>query len=206
MSLYLVLEGTDGVGKSVQAKRLCQWLREQGKEPLHLREPGSTPVGEALRRVLLDPETGGLSPLTEALMFSAARCQLLQDQIAPALASGRTVVVERCFLSTLVYQGMAPADGERVPIDLLRNLTAQLHRDLWPDAIFLLDMEPDESARRLGDREDRIEGRGADYRKRVRDGFLKLAEGNPRIHVVDSSHPLDHVQKALREQVSKLEA
>ena len=206
MSLYLVLEGPDGAGKSVQAKQLCQWLREQGKEPLHLREPGSTPVGEALRKVLLDPGTGRLSPLTEALMFSAARCQLLQDQISPALASGRTVVVERCFLSSLVYQGMAPPERERVPIELLQELTTHVHRDLWPDAIFLLDVEPDESARRLGDRQDRIEGRGADFRSRVREGFLKLAEGNRSIHVVDSSQPLSDVQKALREQVSNLEA
>ncbi len=190
----------------MQAKQLCQWLRERGREPLHLREPGSTPVGEALRKVLLDPSTGSLFPLTEALMFSAARSQLLQDQIAPALASGRTVVVERCFLSTLVYQGMAPADGERVPIDLLRTLTAQMHGDLWPDAIFLLDVEPDESARRLGNREDRMEGLGADHRKRVREGFLKLAEGNPRMHVVDSSKPVKEVQEALRKQVSKLGA
>ncbi len=204
MSLYLVLEGADGAGKSVQAVQLCQWLREHGKEPLHLREPGSTPVGEALRKVLLDPSTGRLSPLTEALMFSAARFQLLQDQIAPALSAGRTVVVERCFLSSLVYQGMAPAKSERVPMELLRELTAHLHRDLWPDAIFLLDLEPDESAARLGDREDRMEGQSAAYRKRVREGFLKLSEGNPRMHVVDSSQPLEDVQRALREQVSNL--
>lgn len=203
MSLYLVLEGPDGSGKSVQAHSLCEWLRAQGQVTCHLREPGSTPVGEALRRVLLDPTSGDLAAVTEALLFSAARAQLLRDQIAPALASGRTVVVERCFVSTLVYQGLAPEERDRVPMDWLRTLTAQVHGDLWPDAIFLLDLDPQASAARSEGR-DRIESRGAGFRARVRDGFLHVASSDPRIHVVDSSRSQGAVQDSLRQQVSVL--
>ena len=204
MSLYLVLEGLDGTGKSVQADRLCKWLVAEGKEPLHLREPGSTPVGEALRQILLDPDTGSLSPLTEALLFCAARAQLLEDQIRPALASGRPVVAERCFVSTLVYQGMAPAEHERVPLDLLETLTAHMHEDLWPDAIFLLDLDPEESARRSGD--DRIERRGPDYRHRAQEGFLILAQRVPGMEVVDGSQPVEVVQESLRTLVSRMDS
>ncbi len=203
MSLYLVLEGLDGTGKSLQADRLCKWLVAQGKEPVHLREPGSTEVGEALRRILLDPNTGSLSPLTEALLFCAARAQLLEEQIRPALALGRPVVAERCFVSTLVYQGMAPAERERVPMDLLDTLSGAMHKDLWPDAIFLLDLDPEESARRCGD--DRIERRDEDYRRRAREGFLALAERVPAMEVVDGSQPMDVVEESLRQLVSRMD-
>lgn len=204
MSHYLVLEGLDGSGKSLQARQLVKWLSAQGRGPVHLREPGSTPVGEALRRVLLTPKTGRLSPLTEALLFSAARSQLLMDEIRPALDSGRVVVAERCFLSTLVYQGMAPEEDERVPMEMLRTLTAHIHRDRWPDAIFLLDIDAETSALRSG--ADRIERRGSEYRRRVREGFLLLAENDPRIHVVDSTQPPEVVQDTLREKISELGA
>ena len=202
MSLYVVLEGLDGTGKSVQADRLCKWLVAEGKEPLHLREPGSTPVGEVLRRILLDPDTGSLSPLTEALLFCAARAQLLDDQIRPALAAGRPVVAERCFVSTLVYQGMAPSEHERVPLDLLETLTGHMHEDLWPDAIFLLDLDPEECARRSG--RDRIERRDEDYRHRAREGFLVLAQRVPGMEVIDGSPPVEVVQESLRKLVSRM--
>lgn len=204
MSRYLVLEGLDGSGKTLQARQLVKWLATQGVGPVHLREPGSTTVGEALRRVLLDPRTGRLTSLTEALLFCAARAQLLKEEIRPAVESGRVVVAERCFLSTLVYQGMAPEEDQRVPMELLRTLTTHIHAELWPDAIFVLDVDPETSARRSGS--DRIERRGSDYRRRVREGFLCLAENDPRIEIVDGMQAPEAVQQALRERISGLGA
>src|SRR5262245_53289308 len=104
---YLVLDGPDGGGKSTQAELLCAWLRQRGRTVQHRREPGSTPVGEALRTLLLEPSTGDLLPLTEALLFSAARAELVAREIAPALQRGEDVVAERCYVATLVYQGLA---------------------------------------------------------------------------------------------------
>ena len=98
MSCYVALDGPDGCGKSTQAAALARWLDAEGAEVLHVREPGSTPVGEALRDLLLSPSTGELQPITEVLLFSAARAELMQHVVRPALAAGKVVVAERCPL------------------------------------------------------------------------------------------------------------
>ena len=205
MSLYLVLDGPDGCGKTSQAEALCQWLRAAGAEVLHIREPGSTPVGEAIRDLLLDPDTGHLAVFTEALLFYAARAELIQKQVAPALRAGHVVVAERCYLSTVVYQGLAPIDGPGISVALLDQLTAAVHRTVLPDAVFVLDVAPEVGAARRERRdEDRIESRGEDYQCRVRQGFLDAASRDDRIHVVDANGPLDVVQEELRRRVKAL--
>jgi dTMP kinase len=200
---YLVLEGGDGCGKSAQAAALCGWLGTAGRQVLHVREPGSTPVGEALRRLLLEPATGALRPITEALLFSAARADLVGRVIAPALQAGTVVVAERCYLSTLVYQGLA-GDGS-VDIGWLVQTTAHAHGPWLPDRIFVLDVPGAvAAARRTARRADRFEERGADYLERVRAGFLRAAAGDARIAVVDASGALDAVQAELRRCVAEL--
>lgn len=200
--LYLVLEGGDAAGKSHQTQMLAAWLRENGHAVRQLREPGSTPTGEALRGLLLDPKTGDLSPLTEALLFSAARREMVCAEVAPALERGELVLVERCYLSTLVYQGVAGS----VPLDLLRELTTAVHDPLWPDRIFLLDVDPSiraGRARRAGE-QDRIETRGDDYHAKVRRGYIEVAAADPRVEVIDAAEPLARVQDALRLSVTAL--
>ena len=108
---YLVLDGPDGGGKSTQSRALVEFLRQRGRTVHHLREPGSTPVGENLRQLLLSPQTGDLQPLTEVLLFTAARTELAARVIGPALARGEDVVSERCFASTLAYQCLATHPG-----------------------------------------------------------------------------------------------
>ncbi|GAB4152646.1 MAG: hypothetical protein Fur0037_21480 [Planctomycetota bacterium] len=197
---YFVLEGADGCGKSAQAASLTRWLEAQGASVLHLREPGSTPLGESLRRLLLDPAGSDLRDVTEALLFTAARAELVQKVVEPALAEGRIVIAERCFASTLVYQGLARDDG--LDADWLVELTRRAHGPCMPARIFVLDV-PAEIARsrRRGHDEDRFENRGGDYHERVRRGYLSLPRTDPTCVVIDASRDFDAVQRELRERV-----
>lgn len=217
MSRYFVLDGPDGCGKSSQARALCDWLREQGRAVLHVREPGSTPVGEALRQLLLSPTTGELQPISEVLLFSAARAELVAKVIAPALAAGQVVVAERCYLSTVVYQVLAhavggpahavgPAAGAGVSLEpeWLLDLTRRVHGAVLPDAIFVLDVPSIVAmARRTARTDDRIEARGADYHERVRRGFLQASAAEVRAVVVDAAWPFASVQAQLRAHVGR---
>lgn len=218
MSRYFVLDGPDGCGKSSQARALCDWLREQGRTVLHVREPGSTPVGEALRQLLLSPTTGELQPISEVLLFSAARAELVAKVIAPALASGQVVIAERCYLSTVVYQVLAHAvgvlahavgpiagGGTSLEPEWLLDLTRRVHGAVLPDAIFVLDVPSIVAmARRTARTDDRIEARGPDYHERVRRGFLQASAAEVRAVVVDAAWPFASVQAQLRAHVGRL--
>lgn len=209
MSCYVALDGPDGCGKSTQAAALATWLDAEGADVLHVREPGSTPVGEALRELLLSPATGDLQPISEVLLFSAARAELMQRVVRPALQAGKVVVAERCYLSTMVYQLLAaerPSPGVLDPV-WFEDLTRRVHGDCLPDAIFLLDVAPEVSAQRRGRRsggDDRIEARGDDYHRRVRDGYLQAAAREPRAAVFDAGGDFDVLQQQLRQRVAVL--
>ena len=198
--LYLVLEGGDASGKSQQAQMLIEWLRARGTTVRHLREPGSTATGEALRRLLLDPETGDLAPFTEALLFSAARAEMLRVEVAPAVAAGGIVLGGRCYLSTLVYQGIAAGQ----PLDVLQAVTEAVHVDLWPDCIFLLDV--DEATRQAraqtAGKADRIEERAGGFHARVQQGYRDVSDA--RVVKVDARGSLDTVQSELRSRIESL--
>lgn len=198
---YVALDGPDGCGKSSQASALVAWLEGDGVDVVHVREPGSTPVGEALRDLLLSNATGDLQPITEVLLFSAARAELMQRVIAPARARGAVVVAERCYLSTAVYQILATENPQPGVLDArwFDDLTRRVHGSCLPDAVFVLDVSAEVSAERRGSRiDDRIEARGDLYHRRVRDGYLLAAERESRAMVFDSTQPFDVVQDQLR--------
>ncbi|MFK7742973.1 MAG: dTMP kinase [Planctomycetota bacterium] len=215
MTCYVALDGPDGCGKSTQAMALVAWLEAEGADVLHVREPGSTPVGEALRELLLSPQTGELRGLTEVLLFSAARAELIERVVAPARASNKLVIAERCFLSTAVYQLLAsdPAGGGAAAavrgkgesLAWFEDLTRRVHGACLPDAVFVLDVPPHvaRSRRQRRSDEDRIEARGDAYHERVRNGFLQLAEREPRAHVVDASRTFEQVQGELQERMRR---
>lgn len=204
MSLYVALDGPDGCGKSSQAAALVASLQGSGRDVLHVREPGSTPVGEALRELLLSKETGELQQISEVLLFSAARAELVARVVAPALARGQIVVAERCFLSTAVYQVIASASADVLTMSWFDDLTRRVHGGCLPDAIFVLDVPEEVSRQRRSDRdEDRIEARGASYHQRVRDGFLQAASREPRALLVDASRSFDDVQQTLLQAVER---
>lgn len=201
---YIVFEGGDGSGKSTQARRLVDSLRSVGREVEHVREPGSTALGESLRGLLLHGHE--IDTLTEALLFSAARRDLLEKTIRPALQRGCCVVAERGFVSTLVYQGLAPERVEdRVPMDLLLQITAAVHREVMPDAVIVLDLAATALEERLARRvaRDRIEGRGPEWSERVRRGFgtvldrLDTLLSTDRVHRIDAALDIDAVHAAV---------
>ncbi len=173
---FLVLEGVDGSGKSTQAKLLRSWLRERGRDPLHLREPGTTALGERLRAILLDPRRPEMGTRAEALLFFAARSELLRQVVEPALTAGRDVICERFTPSTLAYQGHG-AEGDFVlALDAL-----VVPPEFQPDLVLILDLEAEESLRRARARgtADGFESRGLAFLEGVREGYRRYARARP---------------------------
>lgn len=169
--MFVVLDGVDGCGKTTQTERLAGALRARGRDVLHVREPGTTAVGERVRALLLDPALT-MSPEVETLLFAAARRQMLDELVAPALAAGRDVVCERFHPSTFAYQAFAgDLDAERV-MALLEGWAT----DPAPDLTVLFELDVAEALRRRGAASDRIEAKGAAYLERVAEGYLTFAD------------------------------
>src|SRR5919199_6602733 len=148
--MFITFEGLDGSGKTTQAELLAAKIRETGREVVTTREPGGTPLGEELRGVLLNYEA---SPWAEAALFAAARAELVARLIAPALERGAVVVCDRYIDSSLAYQGI----GRGLGVDRVLELNLPAIHGHLPDRTYLLLLDPDESARRVGDDGDRIE-------------------------------------------------
>lgn len=196
--MFCVLEGIDGCGKSTQATRLVATLRERGRDVLHLREPGATPLGERLRSIVLDRAGVPISPRAEALLYSTARAELVASTIRPALEAGRVVVCERYFYSTVAYQGAGLGLAMRELEDVSRFATG----GLLPDRVIVLDIPVTIGNARLTGGQDRIEARGAEYFERVRSAFLEFASRDPeRFRIVDAARAVDDVARAILEAV-----
>jgi dTMP kinase len=185
---FITVEGPDGAGKTTQANALADHLRERGVDVLLTREPGGTWLGERLRDLLLarTGSTAATDPLTDALLFNAARRQLVVEVIRPALAAGRTVVCARFADSTLAYQGY----GAGVPLDRLAALASVATDGLLPDLTVLLDLPVEAGLRRKSPGDvTRFEAEfDVAFHRQVRDGFLALAAGSPeRFAVIDAT-------------------
>jgi len=189
---FLTFEGIDGSGKSTQARRLAETLRQSGREVVLTREPGGAPGAETIRALLVEGDPDRWSAETEILLFTAARRDHLEKTIRPALAAGKIVISDRFADSTRVYQGAARGD--------LRGLVDQLHAltiGVEPDLTFVLDADPAAAlarglARRSG--EDRFEEFGAGFQETLRLGFLHLAEDFPfRCRVIDADRSEDEI-------------
>lgn len=195
---FLVLEGLDGCGKSTQARRLVERLRALGRDVVHTREPGGTPAGERIRDLLLDPALGEVEPLTEVLLYQAARAQLVARVIRPALARGAVVVCERWHYATSAYQGAAGgADPQAIAASSLLATGG-----LEPDRAVLLDAPDAVSQGRIHRERDRIESRGAAYRARVAAGFRALFAADPaRLRTVSAAGSQVEVEARVWEAV-----
>jgi dTMP kinase len=200
----ITLEGPEGAGKTVIAKQLVAELGRAGREVVSTREPGGTRLGERLRSILLaqraDDGSAPVDPRADALLFNAARAQLVAEVIRPALDRGAIVVCARFTDSTLAYQGY----GAGLPVDQLRSVAALATGGLAPDLTVLLDVPPAVGLRRkTGASRNRFEASfDLAFHERVRAGFLALAAGEPgRFRVVDSTRPIDVVAGEVIEAV-----
>jgi dTMP kinase len=199
-ALFVVLDGVDGCGKSTQARRLVEALaREAAAPPLHVREPGSTRVGEALRAILLSREHAHLSPRVETLLFAAARAQMLAELVAPALAAGRHVVCDRFHPSTFAYQAFAGGLPEREVLDLLERWAGSPR----PDLEIILDVAPEAAASRRGQAGDRIEDKGLEFQQRVARGYQRYKELVPATIVIDGARAEDVVARDVLAEVQR---
>jgi dTMP kinase len=194
--MFFSFDGIDGVGKTTQMDLFCQWLRQRGADVVACRDPGSTPLGERIRDILLHGD--GDTPIgrrAEMLLYMAARAQLVDDVLRPALAAGKTVVSDRYLLANIVYQGHAGG----LDLEAIRQVGAVAVDGVYPDAVFLLDMSPSAAAGRLRRTLDRMERQGGDYRQRLRAGFLaEAARAENRIHLIDADRPAETVQAEIR--------
>lgn len=196
---FITFEGGDGSGKSTQARRLAEHLKQTGRETVFTREPGGSPLAERLRQLILDPSTPRHSALAEALMFSAARADHLDATIRPALARGAWVISDRFADSTRVYQGLAGGLASET-VDILERLVVG---DTQPDLTLLLDLDPVVGLARVSRRRagsggdadaasDGFEARETEFHQRLRAGFLALARQAPqRIVVLDATRSPD---------------
>lgn len=182
---FIAFEGIEGAGKGTQIERAAAVLRAAGHDVLTVREPGGTPLGERIRAILLDRETGSMQPRAEAMLFAAARAQLVSQVIRPAIAAGKVVLCDRYIDSSVAYQGMARGLGEE---DVL-TLNAWGTQGLFPDLVLLLQLAPDAGlARARADGADRIEKEADEFHVKVAEAYAKIAEDHPeRLTVIDTT-------------------
>ena len=194
---FITFEGPECAGKTTQIRLLERHLSERGKRCFLTREPGGTEVGEQLR-YLVKHHPGEISDETEVLLFAASRAQHVSTVIRPARSMGTVVICDRFMDSTTAYQGKARG----LDMDFIARLNAFAVGNCVPDLTILMDLDEVESARRSREREtplgldDRIESETLDFHRKVREGFLEIAEAEPeRVKVVDASRPIEEVQK-----------
>ncbi len=197
----VVLDGPDGCGKTTQTELLVQRLRQQGADVATFRDPGATAIGEKIRRLLLNPQHVAMSTAAEVMLYMAARVQLWDEKIRPALQENKCVVLDRWLSSTCAYQGYAGGFGMDKVIKIARN---SLER-VWPDLTIILDVDPKVGLSRLNREFDRIEQKGDGYHRKVREGFLELARQQRRFIVVDASGDVEAVQRKVAEAIAQVD-
>ena len=193
--MFFSIDGGDGTGKSTQIERFCQWLRDEGYHVVACRDPGSTPLGEAVREMLLHQTDLTIARASEMFLYMAARAQLVSDVIRPALRAGKVVVADRYLLANVVYQG----HGGGLDVPTLWQIGQIATGGLMPDLTIVLDLPSEVAAARISRMPDRMESQGAEFHARVREGFLAEARRHPgRIVIIDAAQPIDVVQADLR--------
>jgi len=189
MSLFITFEGIEGCGKTTQIRLLAERLRQHGREVLVTREPGGCPIADAIRGILLHPDSSALAPRAELLLYSAARAQHVDEVIQPALSRGTLVLCDRFIDATVAYQG----GGRGLDPSLIDSLNTLATGGLLPGLTLLLDMPAEEGLQRARRRntatpeEDRFERENLAFHRRVRDAYLELARQHERFLVIDAT-------------------
>jgi dTMP kinase len=206
--MFITLEGIEGSGKTTQIRFLAEFLEQRGIECVVTRQPGGTLIGENIRSILLDPASTVLAPMTELLLYMADRSQHIDELIQPSLDAGKTVVCDRYFDATLVYQGFARG----LDTELIQKLHQILFNNLKPDITLLLDLDPTIGLKRAwqqlntGQRsghESRFEVETLAFHEKVRAGYLELARLEPsRFRIIDAAQSQNQVSTAIRQIVA----
>lgn len=199
----ITFEGVDGSGKSTQLAALAATLATRGVPVVATREPGGTPLGEAIRSVVLDGAFTGMSARAELLLYLASRAEHVDRVILPALEQGSLVLCDRFSEATLAYQ----AYGRGLPIDEVEPLVSFAARGLEPDAIVLLDLPPEEGLSRVEERRavNRLDREAVAFHQRVREGYLALAARAPdRFKVFDGRRSVEELRRAIWDAIEPL--
>jgi len=197
--MFITLEGIEGSGKTTQIHRLAEFINSSGMECVTTRQPGGTVIGEHIRSILLNPENHTLEAMTELLLYLADRAQHINEVIRPALTAGKTIICDRYFDATVVYQGFARG----LSVELLLELHGILFDNLKPQVTFLLDLAPQQglerawqqlnSGQRVGG-ESRFENETLAFHEKVRAGYLELAMREPqRFRIINAAQSPDQV-------------
>jgi dTMP kinase len=191
---FITLEGSEGAGKSTSLNALCQHLSSAGIDVYQTREPGGTPMAEAIREVMLADWQESVSGLTELLLVFAARLQHLTHEIKPRLAKGQWVVCDRFTDATYAYQGVARG----TPLAYVEALENWVQADLRPDLTLYLDLDPEIGRQRIaGRQQDRMENEQAEFFRAVRAGYLQRVETQPAMQLIDASQSIEEVRAAM---------
>lgn len=201
--LFVAFEGGDGVGKTTQIALAAKWARQQGWEVVETREPGGTELGEGLRELLL--HAGEVSARAEALLFAADRAQHVHRLIVPAINDGKVVMTDRYMASSIAYQGQGRELGARE----IRDLSLWAAGGLVPNLTVLLDLDPaTAAARQAADKNlgapDRMESAGLDFQRRVREEFLRMADGDDTWLVIDATLPVEQIATQIRLRLAQM--
>ncbi len=193
---FVSFEGIEGSGKTTHAALLASWLESRGWSVISVREPGGTPLGEGLRSFLLECDGEGIADRSELLMYLAARAQLVERRILPALAEGRIVIADRFADASVAYQG----GGRRLGLDVVRRLVRFATGGLTPDRTYLLDIRPETGLARVNTRGrlDRLEKERMTFHRRVRASYRAIARAEPRrILLLKADQPQDRLSAAI---------
>jgi dTMP kinase len=199
--LFITFEGTDGSGKTTQIELLTEYLKDKDYQVVNTIEPGGTGLGDKIRNILLDRKNAGMSPRAETLLFQASRAELVSKVISPALDSGKIVICDRFYDSTIVYQGMARGLGTEEIV----NMSLWATGGLEPDITFLLSIDRENGLKRLsGESMDRIELEEDGFQRKICQGYRELAGMySHRIVEIDAELPIKDVFKIVRQKVDQ---
>jgi dTMP kinase len=201
--IFITFEGVEGAGKTTQIEILKKKLESENIDFLFTREPGGTPIGEKVRGILLDPENSEMNFMTELLLYCASRAQHLNQKIVTAKKEGKVVICDRFSDSTLAYQGYARGIDKSL-IEKLQDIVEEENR---PDLTFILDIDPEVSLARAKKKSedkkgDRIEQESMEFHKRVREGFLEIAEKNrDRVILIDGRDSINEIAQKIYTEI-----
>ncbi|NMA33596.1 MAG: dTMP kinase [Clostridiaceae bacterium] len=198
--LFVTVEGTDGCGKTTQITNIVDYLSSLGCRVILTREPGGTRISENIRSIILDPAFTEMHSITELMLYSAARAQLVEQVIRPAIANCETVICDRYIDSFYAYQGY----GRGLDMEMLKKITSLAINNTMPDITFFFDLVPEIGLRRRMNAAngDRIENEQMEFHRRVYHGYRQLAKENPeRIKTIDASRSVDEVWEDVRRQL-----